>query len=344
LELVVLESVLEGVTPAGYGTVTLGVQTGIEVSVVVPARHVTSELMECLAALERQSLSDDRFEVIVSLDHGTSHPDEQIPGTSRATVVREQGTGAAAARNNGVRAARGRWVAFTDADCLPARTWLAALLSAVEAPGELDRTPLGAAGQVVGYRSDTSAARYVDLTSGLDARRHLSHPRFPWAPTANVLYAREALLEVGGFDPRFVTYEGCDLHTRLRRQVGGPFLLEPRAVVFHRHRRGWRRYWRQQLAYGRGYAQFVRAYRDEVPWPISREIRSWIRVAGLAAGAVVPAHSSDARLVRRGTFIKDMAQRIGFATTYWSRRARRRWAVTVVESTAAERDIGTGGQ
>lgn len=297
---------------------------GIQVSVVVPARGLTTALFECLAVLDRQSLSRDRYEVIVCVDEARSEGHERIPRAFRARVVRQHGTGVPSARNQGLTAATGRWVAFTDADCLPARTWLASLLGAVDAAVSSGEVVLGAAGQVIGYRSETQAARFVDLTGGLDPRRHLSHPRYPWAPTANVLYAREALLAVGGFDGRFATYEGCDLHTRLRRNVGGQFLLEPRAVVFHRHRAGWRPYWRQQLGYGAGYAQFVRAYREEIPWPVSREVAAWLRLVPRAAGVLIPGES-DARLVRTGTFVKDLAQRIGFATTYWSPRDRRRW-------------------
>jgi glycosyltransferase involved in cell wall biosynthesis len=332
-------------SPAIHAELSLRNRTpdaGPAVSVVVPARRVTRDLLACLAALEGQSLSRERFEIIVSLDRDRSRGHERIPQTSGVKVVRGPGSGAAAARNHGLMAAEARWVAFTDSDCLPARSWLAALLHAVEGHLPPDERVLGATGQVVGYKSDTPAARFVDLTAGLDARRHLSHPRYPWAPTGNVVYAREALLAVRGFDARFVTYEGCDLHTRLRRRVGGAFLIEPRAVVFHRHRSGWRRYWRQQEAYGRGYAQFVRAYSDEIPWPISRELRTWLRVIGQLPGALAPAPSDDALLVRRGTLIKEMAQRIGFATTYWSPRERLRWSVTPYHA-APGGELGTSG-
>jgi GT2 family glycosyltransferase len=184
--------------------------------------------------------------------------------------------------------------------------------------------PLGAAGQTLGFESDTAAARFVDLSGGLRADRHLAHERYPWAPTTNVMYRREALLAVGGFDYRFDSYEGCDLHTRLRREVGGAFVYVDRAIVNHRHRRGWRAYWRQQVSYGRGFAQFFRKYSAELPWTAGAELRAWARVMATGLGALRPGRD-DAAIVRRGTFVKGLAQRIGFVTTYWSRSEAARW-------------------
>jgi GT2 family glycosyltransferase len=138
------------------------------------------------------------------------------------------------------------------------------------------------------------------------------------------MYRREALVAVGGFDPRFDSYEGCDLHTRLLRQVGGEFLYAERAIVNHRHRAGWRAYWDQQRSYGRGYAQFFLRYEAELSWSVAAELREWGRLAGVGLAALRPGRT-DAALVRRGTFVKRFAQRLGFVTTYWSRHERSRW-------------------
>ncbi len=298
------------------------------ISVVIPARNAAGTIAECLRGLAAQSLGRDAFEVIVAVD---MRPDDGTLGIARelgASVVRQTLRGAGAARNDGVAAARGEWIAFTDADCIPSRGWLKALLAAVEQSdgdgGGGGDSVLGAAGQTVGINSDTAAARFVDLTGGLRADRHLAHKRYPWAPTSNAMYRRDALVAVGGFDPRFDSYEGCDLHTRLLRQVGGEFRYSERAIVNHRHRRGWREYWHQQRSYGRGFAQFFHRYENELPWSAGAELREWARLLGVGIAALRPGRN-DAALVRRGTFIKRLAQRIGFVTTYWSRREAARW-------------------
>ncbi len=308
-----------------------GDQGGLDVSVVIPARNAVATLGECLRALASQSLPAHRFEVLVVID-GPDDATAEVAHGLGARVIPESAAGAAAARNSGVRAARGTWIAFTDADCVPTRGWLRALLTAVDAAGTGDQPALGSAGPTIGIESRSAAAKFVDMTGGLHAERHLAHGRYPWAPTANVLYRRAALLEVGGFDSRFVSYEGCDLHTRLRRKVGGGFDLAPNALVYHRHRDGWRAYWRQQRNYGRGYAQFFLRYRDELTWSALDETRSWLRI-GAAGLRALATPTGDRGLVRRGTFVKSRAQRIGFAPTYWRSAEAERWRRTPSTST-----------
>jgi glycosyltransferase involved in cell wall biosynthesis len=290
------------------------------VSVVVPARDAQKTLAECLRALASQSLPRADFEVIVVVDRDSRDDSAAIAAAAGVRVIKSDDRGAPAARNQGIAAARGEWVAFTDADCMPSRTWLSQLLSAVaNRPNAL-----GAAGLTLGYRSDTAAARYVDLTGGLRAERHLAHERYPWAPTGNVMYRRAALNKVGGFDARFRTYEGCDLHTRLVREVGGPFLYVPQAVVLHRHRAGWRAYWRQQLGYGVGYGQFFRRYQSELRWRARDELRAWLSVAASVGRAAIP-RGGDAGLMGRGSAVKQLAQRIGFVRSYWNPLESGRW-------------------
>jgi glycosyltransferase involved in cell wall biosynthesis len=294
----------------------------VRVSVVVPFFDAAATLPACLAALAAQSQARDEYELILVDDGSTDGGGHAVePGGAR--LIRQSHRGAAAARNAGIEAARAPWVAFTDADCVPSRGWLRALLHAVSTEAG-DSAALGAAGTTVGYQSRTPAARYVDLTGGLDAERHLAHERFPFAPSANVMYRRDALEKVGGFDARFHTYEGCDLHTRLRESVGGAFVFAPRAVVLHRHRDTWKGYWKQQRSYGRGLGQFYLRYRDRIGWTPWREMAAWLDLATVALAAGRPGEGDEA-LARRGTLVKALAQRIGFVECYWSRTERTRW-------------------
>jgi len=289
------------------------------VSVVVPALHAGATLAECLRALKDQSLAANLREVIVVVDARSTDASEAIARASGFKVVLHEGNGAGSGRNAGVSVASGEWIAFTDADCVPTRRWLDELLKAAETS-----IGLGAAGPTIGLESTSAAARFVDLTSGLDAERHLSHERYPWAPTCNVIYRRSALASVGGFDQRFRSYEGCDLNTRLRRTIGGDLVFARRAVVMHRHRASWRAYWKQQVNYGRGFAQFFLRYRDELAWSAGDEARAWTATLALGARALIRPRG-DEGLVRRGHFVKALAQRRGFVSTYWRRNSADGW-------------------
>lgn len=289
----------------------------VVVSVVIPVLNGAKTLGDCLQAVVGQNLDRSCYEVIV-VDGGSTDSSSKIAESHDVRLIAQSNRGRGDSRNIGIRNAEGTWVAFTDADCIPSRGWLAHLL----ATAELDEDVFGAAGPTIGFASTTPAARFADLIGSLDAERYLAHPEYPWAPTANVMYRKQALCSVGGFDARYVSYEACDLHTRLRRTVGGVFAFEPTALVYHRHRERWSDYWRQQFSYGRGYAQFLLRYKSEIPWSVSKEVADWSRVAGLGANAL--GGGAD-RLLRRGLFVKNLAQRAGFLTTFWSPRERQRW-------------------
>lgn len=294
----------------------------VQVSVVVPFYNAAAHLQECINGLASQSLPADRFEVIL-VDDGSSDQAHTLVENSSFTLIRQPNQGAPAARNTGIRAAQGDWVAFTDSDCIPSRNWLRALLHATR-PTDSEPPALGAAGPVIGHQSTHPAARYVDISGGLDPERHLSHPLFPFAPTGNVMLRRDALEAAGGFDERFSTYDACDLFQRLAEIDPGRVRFARAAVVLHRHRDSWGGYWRQQKGYGKGLAEFYLKYRDRIEWSLGQELAAWGRL-GLAGLQTLGPGSDDEKLARRGRFIKDLAQRTTFVPRYWSPRQRSRW-------------------
>jgi glycosyltransferase involved in cell wall biosynthesis len=293
----------------------------IRVSVIIPVYNNERTLGACLRALGATSLPRDQYEII-TVDDGSTDTSLDVAQRFGARSVRQAHKGAPAARNTGARAAHGPWIAFTDADCLPSRNWLRFLLDRVSK----NRSPVawGAAGKTVGHASRSAAARFVDMTGGLDAETYLRHPRYPWAPTCNVIYRREVFESLGGFDDRYANYEYCDLHLRVRRAAAAEFRYEPRAIVLHQHRSSWRAYWHQQYGYGRGFGQLIWHHRDQFHWTTGRELKAWLRIAGLAVGASLPG-ASDRALMRRGALVKHLAQRLGFVATYYSPLERARW-------------------
>jgi glycosyltransferase involved in cell wall biosynthesis len=295
----------------------------VRVSVVIPVCNGASTLGDCLRALCRQSFGKDAYEIIV-VDDGSKDASARVAAEFGVRIIVQANAGAPAARNVGIRAARGRWVAFTDADAVPSRGWLARLMQHVE-DGDGGAIAFGAAGPISGYESNTPAARFVDISGAFDTERHLSHPRFPFAPSANVMYLRDLLLAVGGFDERFATYDACDLHLRLRERTTLPFRFEPGALVLHRHRTTWKAYWRQQRAYGAGYAQFLIRHHDRVYWGVAEEARAMWVVALHLLRFLLPCRG-DTAILRRGWLIRTAAQRVGFLRTFFDSRERRRWS------------------
>ncbi|HQL63938.1 MAG TPA: glycosyltransferase family 2 protein [bacterium] len=93
-------------------------------SVVIPVYNSASTLGRAIRSVQSQTFQD--FEVIV-VDDGSSDSSEMICRTTGDARIRyfrhEMNRGAAAARNTGIRAAQGEYVAFLDSDdeWLPAK-------------------------------------------------------------------------------------------------------------------------------------------------------------------------------------------------------------------------------
>jgi glycosyltransferase involved in cell wall biosynthesis len=93
-----------------------------DVSVVIPTRDRSRLLVLALRSALRQREVD--LEVVVVDDGSGDDTPEVVAGLrdARVHLVRHPGPhGVSAARNSGIAAARGRWIAFLDDDDLAAR-------------------------------------------------------------------------------------------------------------------------------------------------------------------------------------------------------------------------------
>src|SRR4051812_33580580 len=117
----------------------------LRASVVVPTYNRPDFLERCLLALANQTLAPGEYEVIVADDAASEETRNQVVRISKRFgmtgpclhYLPVRGTqGPAGARNAGWRIAQGDVIAFTDDDCCPQSTWLAAGVEVIEAGPE----------------------------------------------------------------------------------------------------------------------------------------------------------------------------------------------------------------
>lgn len=95
------------------------------VSVVVPALNEEKYLPACLESLLRQE-GEIPYEIIV-VDNGSTDQTPQIVRAKKARLVVETDRGLTRAREAGFRAARGRLIAYLDADSLAPSDWIVSI-------------------------------------------------------------------------------------------------------------------------------------------------------------------------------------------------------------------------
>jgi len=201
-----------------------------EIAVVVPTHERPLRLRWLLNALEEQTLEPGRFEVLVA--HGGAgerteallreHP---LAGAGRLREVAVRGgRSPAVLRNAGWRAVHAPVIAFTDDDCRPPPEWLERALAAAGAnPG----VPVQGS-----TRPDPDELGVLHAAPW--ARSLLVDPPTLWAPTCNMVYPRDLLERLGGFDETYPSAAGEDADLALRAgEAGAPLLAAPEVLTYH---------------------------------------------------------------------------------------------------------------
>ncbi len=221
------------------------------ISVVIPAFNAAATLDLCLDALACQTVAADSYEVLVVDDGSSDDTPSRAAAHPGVRLLSQAHAGPAAARNLGVRQARGEIVLFTDADCAPAPDWIermAAPFSAEE----------GGAPPVAGvkgtYRTSQTqlVARFVQAEYEEKYRRMARQDTIDFVDTYSAGYRRDAFVESGGFDTRFPvdSVEDQELSFRLARR-GYRMVFVPQAQVTHwGHPRSLAAYWRRKFKIG----------------------------------------------------------------------------------------------
>jgi GT2 family glycosyltransferase len=200
-----------------------------EASVVVATRQRSALLPTLVRALSGQT-GVSCFEIILVDDGSTdgtpgvlSDLARQFPQLRFERLPERRGP--AAARNLGWRGARADIIAFTDDDCLPEPTWLAALVAAHG--GGFDVVQ----GRTQSGTPDAERGTYSNVVEV----RSFSH----LLQTCNISYRREVLGRLGGFDETFgfsaggaPNGEDADLGWRAV-ESGATATFAPDAVVVH---------------------------------------------------------------------------------------------------------------
>lgn len=199
---------------------------------MIPAYRAAAFIRGAVESVLRQTYRDHEILVVNDGSPDTPELEGQLrPFRERITYLRKEHGGPAAARNGGIRHARGEYVGFLDAD----DQWLPEFLaSQVE---RLDREPtldLIYADALLFGETSREAGTLMDRCPSTGEVTFESLVETTCVVfTSTVVARREALLQVGLFDEGFTHAEDYDLWLRLAH-AGGRLAYQRRVLARHR--------------------------------------------------------------------------------------------------------------
>jgi GT2 family glycosyltransferase/sugar lactone lactonase YvrE len=230
-------------------------KTWPRVSVVVCAYNAADTLEDCLTSLEAMTYPD--FEIILVNDGSRDQTGAIGHRHAGVRVIDIPNGGLSAARNVGLAQASGTIVAYTDADTRVDRDWLTYLVQPF-----VNTTVVGSGGPNVVPADDPPIAQCIARAPGAPTHVLLDDRIAEHVPGCNMAFRRDALLEIGGFNPIYLR-AGDDVDVCWRLQARGWKIgFAASALVWHHHRASIKAYWRQQVGYGEG-EQWLMAHHPE---------------------------------------------------------------------------------
>jgi glycosyltransferase involved in cell wall biosynthesis len=246
----------------------------IRISVVIPCYNGAHTLAETLDALVSQQWQQP-WEVLLS-DNGSRDHSVRLfrqyaahqPEIPMRVVDASQRRGQPHALNTGVRAARGRSVAFCDADDAPAPGWLAAMGDALEAHDFV------AARWAFGALNSGWVFEYGNSLQLTELKRFGGPPYLPYAGGGTIAFTKAVFDKVGEFDHTLPCLH--DLDFCFRAQLNGfPLHYVPEAVMRIRSRGDLAGIYRQAYNHSKYRVLLAKRYRGHGPAPA----QPWRRIS-----------------------------------------------------------------
>jgi glycosyltransferase involved in cell wall biosynthesis len=223
------------------------------ISLIIPTYNRRTQILQCLASLTLQTYPRDRWELVVVIDDDDDPLDQALAewsGSLPLRSIRQPHAGCGIARNTGSSQARGRYLVFTDDDCLFPPDWLSRYAEHFERTRDCV-----IAGRIVNalphnQYSQTTQELLDYLLSYFNSRADDA----ALAVGSNFGVPAEGFRALGGFSRRYFQVAGAedrDFAWRWREQ-GRRIVYAPDVVVHHAHGLTFASFLRQHFNYGRG--------------------------------------------------------------------------------------------
>ncbi|ELS00867.1 glycosyl transferase [Xenococcus sp. PCC 7305] len=208
------------------------VNVNVNVSVIIPAYNGDRYIEGAIASVLAQTYSD--YELIIVDDGSTDETAQVIKSYGdRINYIYQPNQGVAQARNTGLAAAQGKYIAFLDQDDFFYPEKLASQMQLME-----QKPNLGMIGS--GWEIVNSQGAAIDIVRPWDENRELNiKDIIIWKPVflGAMLFSHAWLKQTHGFDPRLEQTPDVDLVLRLAAIACPAYWLKDITVGYRQHER-----------------------------------------------------------------------------------------------------------
>ena len=231
------------------------------VSIVVPVYNGEKTLLLCLDSLMALNYPKECLETIV-VDNNSTDRTKDIIKRYPIKYIFEKRRSVSLARNRGIDECAYQFIAFIDADCIADRDWLKNIIGPLK-----DKTIGGIGGKILSYNPQNWIEKYIDSNNFYCQCGQFKEKKYflPWLTTANAIFRKDVLREIGLFDSAFclLAYEDVDLTSRVVL-AGYNIRYTPTAIVYHKHRNNLIDFCKWHFIKGRAFPYLFFKYKDIV--------------------------------------------------------------------------------
>lgn len=201
------------------------------VSVIIPAYKVAAFIRETLDSVLGQTFADYEIVVVNDGSPDTEELEKELETYGNGVIyIKQSNQGAGAARNAGIRVARGKFIAFLDGDDVWLPQFLSEQLELIDSDGGYDLVYADAV-NFNGPRLTRLTNMDLNASDGHVTMESLISERCN-VITSSVVARRNSIVEAGLFDESFPNSQDFDLWLRLAKQ--GARMTYQKRVLVHR--------------------------------------------------------------------------------------------------------------
>lgn len=243
----------------------------MDISIIIPTYNRKERLRQCLEFLFKQDYPLENFEIIVIDDSSNDGTGQMLKELSNKQpnlrYFLQSHKGPAAARNLGIKEAKGKIIGFTDNDCILRKDWVKQMVSAHKLENGI--MAIGGLTRVNNHNIKAIVSQF--LSDGAIKTNINGKPKIIFFPTCNVSLKKN-YLKGEEFNELFPLPAGEDLEFFWESfKKGNKFIYRQDIEILHDCRPSFKSFLKQAYMYGRGNYLVQHIHKDH---PLLKEIKT----------------------------------------------------------------------